>query len=492
MKMKKILLLAALFAATVSNAQVVLWNGDDKEVDTKGGFWDRADPTVVEEDGNKCLKVTLKANPDGWDQEHHNAALPVGDANFKGLRRLSFRLKMSDKHNVMVQLEGKDGAYDVNRVFWYDTPNEWQTMVYEYSVGPDAEKITDEGNHVIAIWPFEKTADGEGKTIYIDDIQLEGPMVNDYAVRALEDGSLNDKQIIVTGSLSKGNYQVTWDGVWHTEAYDDYSVLLSKLSANVCFINFAGEGQYAKVADGDSDQLRQKNPNLLILSPEDFYITDNVIRWDGERNRNNTPKMLLNEEYPFYTPIDFHAEEVELTRKVQAGKNFFVLPFWASAANLGAKKVYTRKEGVTFKVDTDEYNANGFAGGNVPFLADFEAGTDKLTFTDKGVCTTPESLEGTFFGVYAPTTAKGMYDVDAQGNLHQLGSDATVKSFHALLSEKPEEATTVLIDGEETGINAVLNAPGVTDTHVYTLDGREVAHPTKGVYIINGKKVLVK
>lgn len=50
----------------------------------------------------------------------------------------------------------------------------------------------------------------------------------------------------------------------------------------------------------------------------------------------------------------------------------------------------------------------------------------------------------------------------------------------------------MLIDGEETGINAVLNAPGVTDTHVYTLDGREVAHPTKGVYIINGKKVLVK
>ncbi len=492
MKMKKILLLATLFAATVSNAQGVLWNGDDKEVGSDGGFWNRAEPTVVEEDGNKVMKVTLKANPGGWDQEHHNAALPVGDANFKGLRRLSFRLKMSDQHNVMVQLEGKDGAYNAKRVFWYDTPNEWQTMVYEYSIGPDADKITDGGNNVIAIWPFEETADGEGKTIYIDDIQLEGPMVNDYAVRALEEGSLNDKQIIVTGSLSKGNYQNTWDGDWHTEAYDDYSVLLSKLSANVCFINFAGEGQYAKVADGDSDQLRQKNPNLLILSPEDFYITDNVIRWDGEKN--NTPKMLLNEEYPFYTPIDFHADVVELTRNVQAGKNLFVLPFWASAADLGAKKVYTHKEGVTFKMDTDEYNANGFAGGNVPFLADFEAGTDKLTFTDKGVCTTPESFDGTFFGVYAPTTAEGKYDIDAQGNLQQLGGDATVKSFHALLSEKPADATKVLFDGEDaSGINAVLNTPHATaNAPVYTLDGRQVAQPAKGVYIINGKKVLVK
>jgi len=75
----------------------VLWNGDDKEIGSDGGFWNRADPTVVEEEGNKCLKVTLKGNPGGWDQEHHNAALPVGDADFKGLRRITFRLKMAEK-----------------------------------------------------------------------------------------------------------------------------------------------------------------------------------------------------------------------------------------------------------------------------------------------------------------------------------------------------------------------------------------------------------
>ena len=61
--MKKILFMAAMFAATVCNAQVVLWNGEDKDIDTDGGFWNRADPTVVDDNGNKCLKVTLKANP---------------------------------------------------------------------------------------------------------------------------------------------------------------------------------------------------------------------------------------------------------------------------------------------------------------------------------------------------------------------------------------------------------------------------------------------
>ena len=48
--MKKVFLLAMLFAATVCNAQVVLWDGTDKEVGSDGGFWNRADPTVVEED----------------------------------------------------------------------------------------------------------------------------------------------------------------------------------------------------------------------------------------------------------------------------------------------------------------------------------------------------------------------------------------------------------------------------------------------------------
>ena len=204
--MKKILFMAAMFAATVCNAQVVLWNGEDKDIDTDGGFWNRADPTVVDDNGNKCLKVTLKANPGGWDQEHHNAALPIGDADFKGLRRVSFRIKMAEKHNVMVQLEGKDGAYNLKRVFWYDTPDEWQTMVYEFAAGPDNEKVTDTGNNVLAIWPFEETADGEGKTIYIDDIQLNGPMVNGMGVRSYADNSLTG-EVKVTGNIETGHYQ---------------------------------------------------------------------------------------------------------------------------------------------------------------------------------------------------------------------------------------------------------------------------------------------
>ena len=105
-------MMAMAVATMTASAQVVLWNGDDKEVNSDGGFWNRADPTVVDDDGNKCLKVTLKANPDGWDKEHCNAALPLGDVDFKALRRLTMRVKMSLNHNVLVKLvKDGDGGY---------------------------------------------------------------------------------------------------------------------------------------------------------------------------------------------------------------------------------------------------------------------------------------------------------------------------------------------------------------------------------------------
>ena len=279
--MRKLFLLGMLFAATTSFSQVILWNGDDKEVGSDGGFWKRADPTVVEENGNKCMKFTLKANPGGWDQEHHNAALPVSDADFKDLRRITFRIKMADKHNVMLQLEGKDGAYNAKRVFWYDTPNEWQVMVYEYAAGPESEKITDTGNNVLAIWPYEETPQGEGKSFFIDDIKVEGPMVNGKGILSVPDNSLTG-EVKVTGTIGKGTYQCTWDGDWHPLPYDDYALLASKLATGATVLNVSEAARW----DEDWDVIKAKCPNITI-------VTDAT----GIRQLNNTDSHADNKVY---------------------------------------------------------------------------------------------------------------------------------------------------------------------------------------------------
>ena len=266
--MKKVLLLAIMFAATVCNAQVVLWNGDDKEVGSDGGFWNRADPTVVEEDGNKCLKVTLKANPGGWDKEHCNAALPLGDVDFKGLRRMTLRMKMGVAHNVLVKLvkEG-DGGYSTGRLFWLGNTNDWNILTFEFGAGPDNDKITDTGNTVLEIWPFEDGGDAlnnVGQTIYIDDIKVEGPMVNGMGVRTVADNSLTG-DVVVTGVIGKGSYQNTWNGDWHPETYDDYALLAAKLSANAETLDVRGAGRW----DEDWDVIRAKCPDIKIILSDD-------------------------------------------------------------------------------------------------------------------------------------------------------------------------------------------------------------------------------
>ena len=488
--MRKLFLLSMLFVATTGFSQVVLWNGDDKEAGSDSGFWGRAEPTVVDEGGNKVMKFTLKANPGGWDQEHHNAALPVGDADFKGLRRVTFRLKMADKHNVMVQLEGKNGAYNAKRIFWYDTPGEWQVMVYEYSVGPENDKITDTGSNVLAIWPYEETADGEGKTFYVDDIKVEGPMVNGVAVRSLADNSLTSRQVEITGSLSKGQYQNTWNGDWHMENYDDYATVTSKISADVCFLNLTG----AAVSDGDSPQLRTKNPNLLILSPKDFYNTDNVIRWDDEKKTNTTPKMVLTDSHDFYTPIDFHADAVEVTRNLKAGINTLCLPFYVGEAEISNSCKIATYLSSTASVVNFAYADH--ADANVPFLATaVDADAETLSFTDKGVVTTPVALGTTFVGIYAQQSAENHYGINAEGKFQKGGSTAIVKSFRAVLTSVPAAAPAIsLIDGDATGINMVrgegLSVDGAEAC--YNLQGQRVTKPAKGLYIVNGKKVMFK
>ena len=260
--MKKVFLLAMLFAATVCNAQVVLWDGTDKEAGSDGGFWNRADPTVVEEeDGNKIMKFTLKANPDGWDKEHCNAGLPLGDVNLKGLRRLTMRVKMDINHNVLVKL-GKDKNYSIGRLFWCGTANEWNILTFEFAAGPENEKITDTDNTVLEIWPFEDGNDAlanVGKTFYVDDIKFEGTMVNDKGILTCADNSLTG-EVKVTGVIGKGTYQCTWNGDWHGEAYDDYALLAKKLAPTATVLDVSKAGRW----DEDWTAIKAKCPNIVI------------------------------------------------------------------------------------------------------------------------------------------------------------------------------------------------------------------------------------
>ena len=70
---------------------------------------------------------------------------------------------------------------------------------------------------------------------------------------------------------------------------------------------------------------------------------------------------------------------------------------------------------------------------------------------------------------------------------------ATIPAGKAYLQTETNGARLAIVfDGETTGINeAVVNGTQQA-TGIYNLNGQRVAQPTKGLYIVNGKKVIVK
>ena len=66
------------------------------------------------------------------------------------------------------------------------------------------------------------------------------------------------------------------------------------------------------------------------------------------------------------------------------------------------------------------------------------------------------------------------------------------KAYVALDTSTGARTLTVSFDDETTGLKAIDNEQWTIDNQVYNLQGQRVDAPSKGLYIVNGKKVLVK
>jgi hypothetical protein len=102
-----------------------------------------------------------------------------------------------------------------------------------------------------------------------------------------------------------------------------------------------------------------------------------------------------------------------------------------------------------------------------------------------------------FVPTYAPMAAgtmTGKYGVvPSTGKIQKGGANATMKGFRAYF-ELPAGANgaRMIIDGEDvTAISSIIT-DAENGNAIYNLNGQRVNAATKGVYIINGKKMIIK
>lgn len=502
--MKKITLCAiALMASATSFAQTTLWNGEDKQLGTSNtGVWDRCAPEVVENPSktgvntsDKCLKFTITGTD--WNNGNTAFGLPTG-TNFSS-KRLSLKMKKDDNTNVRVELTFKEGETNVYKkvAAWYDGAGEWRTLYFDFSTNNASDAPTE-----IAIYPTTDGVTGE-KIVYVDDIQIEDlPKVGGAYLNDLAEGSLSDN-ITLNGTWIKGECQNV-DGEWQKVEYDDFKTLNSKLSAKVTSVDMRG----TVTKNVDAAQFF-KNPNTIVYADE-AYDHANVVATQNFTNANNEEVtalyakngLVLTDANDFSCPEAFTAANVKLTRTVREGINSFVLPFYAGADELGADALATFKGADVSKVS---FTKADHADANNPFITvglKGAAENKEFTFNNnlKYVEPIPEYFnKDNFKGVYAYQSAKDLYGIDADGNLHKGGADAKINAFHAYYQPTGGEAPAkISFDGEAAGIDAVTTTSTLANGAVYDLSGRRVAANlaaaklAKGIYVVNGKKVAVK
>ena len=492
--MKKFTLVAlAMMASASCFAQTTFWDGEHSNIGadhTSNGFWDRCNPVVVENPdqggintSKKCVKFTISGN----DANNGGIVLPINNGlDMSTNKRLSIMIRKPLWSNVQIELSAGTGTYwhRIAANYGGDNVGKWQKLVFDFS-NYDNDLRTKHPTE-LAIYPILESGQTDPQEIYVDNIVLEdNPTVNGSPLKGATDGSLKG-DLNLTGSYFKTNYFIV--NPWEEKTIDDFVELNNKLSANVTSIDM----RKASTLGVDINKFFEgKNPNTIVYANESYNHANVVV--NGTANRL---ELTDENEYAFNAPEGFTATTVYLKRKVWSGTNSFVLPFAVTAGELeanwlatfssydkdGDKKAYFNKV-----EEVEEVEAN------TPFLAEIYGEQIELNFGEKDIVATPTDFgkDKDFVGVYAHQTAEGKYGIDNNNMLHKGGAGATIDAFHAYLNV-PEVLGVAFNGSTPTAINGVA-ADKTVNTAVYDLSGRRVyGKLQKGLYIMNGKKFVVK
>ena len=133
---------------------------------------------------------------------------------------------------------------------------------------------------------------------------------------------------------------------------------------------------------------------------------------------------------------------------------------------------------------------------NKPYIIE-GAWNETLTGDAQGTALT--YTDGLLTGVYTTTAAPaGSYVLQKQGEKVgffkvEEGTTMNVGANRAYLTAPAgSEVKAIFFGGDATGINGINAASDFGNATIYNLSGQRVSNPTKGIYIVNGKKVMIK
>ena len=220
----------------------------------------------------------------------------------------------------------------------------------------------------------------------------------------------------------------------------------------------------------------------LYKVPAKTYTVDEDVAWDNSQSG---------------------AGAVTLTRTIKAGINTLVLPFSMTQAEVEAQFGAGSKVYVVDAYDADaaniSFSVNDGIFANKPCLLKAANAGTSYSLEDRTIVAGEPTATGTnvtMTGNYtASLTVPNDNYIISGGKIYLVNSAVTLANTRAYISvTDPSPARTLTMsfdDGETTGIATLEGGELKMETGtIYDLQGRKVKNPAKGMYIMNGKKVV--
>ena len=351
----------------------------------------------------------------------------------------------------------------------------------------DFTDVTDKSTAVYAGQAYK----GDGQTF----IQIRSKNSNSGIVTTTSGGKLRKVVIEWNDGTMEGRYvEIYGKSTTYTDATD--------------LFNDSKKGTLlGSIVKGTSTELTVSGDYAFmgIKASDALYMNSVKIYWEGD--------AVTLSDASNYTPEEKDYAKVTLNRNFVAGWNGIVLPFDITAdvkTALGATDVKTlssaaESAGTVTLTFTDAVLPVAAGTPVMVKLADAQESGDVILNGVALKTTTPTTVEQTaggstftLTGTYNNTDLKTneAYFVSGDKFYHKAaGVDLTAAPFRAYIVQTGAAPSRVLfnLEGETTGIGEKVAVDSETaDAPVYNLAGQRVAQPTRGLYIVNGKKIVVK
>ena len=408
----------------------------------------------------------------GYSNSISSTTMTNRDRNILGMEPTATggTVSKTDDAKLLAYLKEGDNKY----VSIMGDASEWTEFTYNFTYD-DTESEPEMINIIIAANDYfgGATAVGNENSITVDNVEL------------IYNSSLSDLRFNGTtiSDFAKDTYEYTID-----DAYTEGCIEFTKdcVGGKVEKGFNPSSNSYIITVKGDDYDSNPSNTHTYTVKFTKVLIEDGV---------TDITKMGALSSRTFI-----------LKRTFKAGWNTICLPFRYLPSDLGENvKLY--------KLENDnngtlEFNAqSNRTTAHIAYLAYFPETIEQIIFTGKSSTASPAPKattvgDWTFIGSYKPSISmEGQWGVvNAGGKVRKGGAGSTMKGTRAYLTYNGSASTNemrFIIDDAETNITEIDGEPLSYD--VYNLNGMLVRKNAtdlnglrKGIYIVNGKKYIVK